>query len=153
MEEKVLSFPTEAGMISVAVSGGAVTRVSFADENGADEDQLLLEAAEQIREYLHGDRTSYCLPVRLDGVTKFTRTVLEETARVPYGSVLSYGALSERTGGSPRAVGGALGRNPLPLIIPCHRIVRSNGHLGGFTGGLHIKERLLQIELRQVQSS
>jgi methylated-DNA-[protein]-cysteine S-methyltransferase len=74
--------------------------------------------------------------------------VLKATAEVPFGHLTSYRGIAERIGqpGATRAVGNALGRNPIPVIIPCHRIVRSDSSLGGYTGGIQIKEKLLALE-------
>ncbi|MEA2584044.1 MAG: methylated-DNA-[protein]-cysteine S-methyltransferase, partial [Thermomicrobiales bacterium] len=82
------------------------------------------------------------------GVSPFTRSVLTATAEVPYGRLSTYRDIAQQVGrpSATRAVGNALGRNPIPVIVPCHRIVRSDASLGGYTGGLEIKERLLSLE-------
>ena len=102
-----------------------------------------------LRDYAEGK------PVRFDdvsidweGVTPFRRRVLEETRRIPLGETRSYKWLAERVGkqGAARAVGQAMATNPFPVIIPCHRVVASDGSLGGYGGGLEVKERLLRLE-------
>lgn len=98
--------------------------------------------------YLKGQRVEFDVPLELGGLRDFTRRVLRETAKIPYGRVLSYRALGRRLGYpmAARAVGQAMGRNPIPIVIPCHRVVREDFSLGGFGLGLHVKEKLLGLE-------
>jgi O-6-methylguanine DNA methyltransferase len=112
------------------------------------DDPLLGPATRQLREYFAGRRDSFDVPVDLSGLTAFGTAVLEATAAVPFGQLDTYQGIAERIAkpGATRAVGNALGRNPVPVIVPCHRIVRSDHSLGGYTGGLHIKEHLLALE-------
>jgi O-6-methylguanine DNA methyltransferase len=104
--------------------------------------------AEQLSEYFKGERNHFEVPLDVSGVSPFTQEVLKATTEVPFGHLTSYRGIAERIGkpAATRAVGNALGRNPIPVIIPCHRIVRSDSSLGGYTGGVRIKERLLTIE-------
>ena len=104
-------------------------------------------ARQQLREYFDGKRTAFDLPLRLSG-TDFQVQVLEELQRIPYGETTSYGAVAKRIGRpkAVRAVGAANGRNPLPIVIPCHRVIGSGGDLTGFGGGLDTKEALLRLE-------
>jgi len=108
----------------------------------------LATAREELRAYFAGELTRFSLSVDLRQVTPFTARVLAETRRIRFGQVTSYGALAARIGspGASRAVGGALGRNPVPIIIPCHRVIAQGGRLGGFTGGLPTKRILLGLE-------
>ena len=102
----------------------------------------------EVTEYLAGKRREFTVPVDWSGVTGFTRQVLEACASVPFGQQVSYGELA-RAVGSPRAAraaGQALGRNRAPLIVPCHRVIATGGGLGGFGGGLEMKQRLLELE-------
>jgi methylated-DNA-[protein]-cysteine S-methyltransferase len=110
--------------------------------------ETLARAADQLGEYFGGNRHLFDLPLDFRGVTPFTRSVLEATATVDFGRLETYRGIAGRIGkpGATRAVGNALGRNPLPVVVPCHRIVRSGGGIGGYTGGLWIKERLLALE-------
>jgi methylated-DNA-[protein]-cysteine S-methyltransferase len=87
-------------------------------------------------------------PLDLRSLTPFQQSVLQETRKIPYGSVITYGDIAGKIGnpGAFRAVGTALGCNPIPILIPCHRVVASGGKIGGFTGGLALKEKLLLIE-------
>ena len=108
-------------------------------------------AVQELSEYLAGERRDFTVPVDLSGVTDFSRLVLEECRRLPYGQTLSYGELAAALGRpkAARAVGQALGRNPVPLIVPCHRILAAGGGLGGFGLGLEAKRRLLELEGRE----
>ena len=107
---------------------------------------VLKEAAGQLDEYFTGERRDFDVPMELDG-TEFQREVWSELTRIPYGETISYGELARRVGrpSAPRAVGQANGRNPVPIIVPCHRVVASNG-IGGYGGGLKLKRDLLAIE-------
>jgi methylated-DNA-[protein]-cysteine S-methyltransferase len=108
----------------------------------------LKEARAQILEFLAGRRRRLAFPLDLSDGTPFQRRVWRAIRAIPYGRVRSYQWAAERVGGAryARAVGLALGANPVPLIVPCHRILASDGSLGGFTGGLATKRRLLALE-------
>ncbi len=103
---------------------------------------------DQLREYFAHQRKDFSLPIDLFGVTPFTRDVLRATIDVPFGEVRTYQGIASAIGrpSASRAVGNALGRNPVPVIVPCHRVIRSDGSMGWYTGGAYIKERLLDIE-------
>ena len=105
------------------------------------------DVARQLDEYLAGDRSSFELPVRVIG-GEFDRRVWDLICRVPYGQTTTYGALARSlgTGADPRDVGAAVGRNPLCIVIPCHRVIGSTGKLTGYAGGLDRKRVLLEIE-------
>ena len=116
---------------------------------GADPDAAVVgQATRQLQEYFGGRRDRFELPLDFTGVSPFTRKVLEATAEVPFGRLDTYRGIAQRVGrpSATRAVGNALGRNPIPVVVPCHRIVRSDASLGGYTGGLDIKQRLLALE-------
>jgi methylated-DNA-[protein]-cysteine S-methyltransferase len=101
-----------------------------------------------LREFFTGERSFFTVPVDLSGVPPFQRKVLRATAGIPFGEARSYGWLAERIGHprAARAVGTALGRNPVPFIVPCHRILREDGTLGGYGLGLPMKRSLLLLE-------
>ena len=109
-------------------------------------------ARKQLLEYFAGDRKEFDLPLHLSG-TEFQLQVLEELQRIPYGETTSYGDIAERIGRpkATRAVGAANGRNPIPIIVPCHRVIGSSGNLTGFAGGLDLKEALLRLEAENSQ--
>jgi methylated-DNA-[protein]-cysteine S-methyltransferase len=104
----------------------------------------------QVQEYLNGERSEFNIPCDLSGLTPFQRQVLLATLEIPRGQILTYGDIARQIGNpkSVRAVGQALGRNPIPIVIPCHRVIAANGSLGGYSGGggLETKAKLLQIE-------
>jgi len=150
------------GPLLLAVTERGLCRLSFDADPDADLDDLarhhgrrvlrapkrLDDPRRQLEEYFEGEREVFELPADLTGVPAFQTHVLEELARVPYGQVTTYGALA-RTIGNPRAaraVGGALNRNPVPIVLPCHRVVGSTGSLVGYGGGLDRKRALLQLE-------
>ncbi|MFI9616166.1 methylated-DNA--[protein]-cysteine S-methyltransferase [Streptomyces sp. NPDC052023] len=110
---------------------------------------LLTEAAGQLRDYFAGERQAFELPLDWSLISGFNRQVLRElTSGVPFGTVVGYGDLADRVGqpGAAQAVGTAMGANPLPLVVPCHRVVESDGGIGGFGGGLETKRKLLALE-------
>ncbi|WP_369033688.1 methylated-DNA--[protein]-cysteine S-methyltransferase [Streptomyces adonidis] len=110
---------------------------------------LLAEATAQFEAYFAGKRHDFELPLDWSLISGFNRQVLRELASgVPYGAVVGYGDLAGRVGqpGAAQAVGAAMGANPLPVVVPCHRVVESDGGLGGFGGGLETKRKLLALE-------
>ncbi|MFO0775250.1 MAG: methylated-DNA--[protein]-cysteine S-methyltransferase [Nitrospiraceae bacterium] len=113
-----------------------------------DEDVLLDTARAQLHDYLAGTRQTFDLPIDWTIGTAFQRRVWKATLKIPYGRLRSYGWVATRVGGKQysRAVGMALGANPVPLIIPCHRVVAQDASLGGFSCGLSIKRQLLRLE-------
>ncbi|MER6468222.1 methylated-DNA--[protein]-cysteine S-methyltransferase [Streptomyces collinus] len=110
---------------------------------------VLAEAIRQVKAYFAGDRHDFDLPLDWSLISGFNRQVLRELASgVPYGTVVGYGDLAGRVGqpGGAQAVGAAMGANPLPVVVPCHRVVESDGGIGGFGGGLEAKRKLLALE-------
>jgi methylated-DNA-[protein]-cysteine S-methyltransferase len=106
------------------------------------------EPRRELEEYFSGRRTAFALPIDWSLTRGFARRVLRATAQIPYGSVSSYGRVAARAG-SPRAhraAGTALGHNPIPIVVPCHRVLHAGGGLGGYTGGLERKRYLLGVE-------
>jgi methylated-DNA-[protein]-cysteine S-methyltransferase len=110
--------------------------------------RALDETRRELDDYFAGKRTAFDLQLDLRGVTGFTRDVLSELGKVPYGQTATYGELAERAGNAraARAVGMVMNRNPIPIVLPCHRIVGSSGQLVGYGGGLERKEHLLRLE-------
>ncbi|MFH8622296.1 methylated-DNA--[protein]-cysteine S-methyltransferase [Streptomyces vietnamensis] len=109
----------------------------------------LAEATRRLDRYFAGEALDFDLPLDWSLTTGFNRQVLRELAAgVPYGTVVGYGELARRVGqpGAAQAVGAAMGANPLPVVVPCHRVVESDGGLGGFGGGLETKRQLLALE-------
>jgi methylated-DNA-[protein]-cysteine S-methyltransferase len=116
------------------------------------QESSLREAVRQLRAYFGGELEEFSIPVSPEGTT-FQRRVWTELCGIPYGQTISYGELARRIGNpkASRAVGLANGSNPIPIIIPCHRVIGSNGQLTGYGGGLPVKEKLLALERRQLR--
>lgn len=114
---------------------------------------VLERAVRQVEEYLAGERSQFDLPLEPLG-TEFQMKVWRELARIPYGKTISYTELAKRIRNEKavRAVGTANGRNPLSLVIPCHRVIAADGSLGGYAGGLETKKRLLALEEKAFRS-
>jgi len=149
---------TPVGILLIAGDDGAVECISFPrhgkaakPEPGWQESQrgAVAEAIRQLREYFAGGRTGFDLPLAPKG-TEFQRAVWRQLQDIPYGETISYGDLARRVGNpkAARAVGSANGANPLPIVIPCHRVIAGDGSIGGFGGGLPTKEILLALEQR-----
>lgn len=129
-------MPLEYAVNAILYEGGVFEEIPWES----------LPLGRQIRAYFDGEKVEFDTPMHLSG-TDFQKRVWEAMARIPYGEVLSYGELAHRIGcRAYRAVGQACHRNPLPLIVPCHRVIASGGRLGGFGGGEDIKRRLLAFE-------
>ena len=142
------------GALELRVADGHLIRVHFArnapiQEGTLDDDPVLRATADQLKEYFAGQRTTFDVPMRFAG-TAFQRRVWEVLLEIPYGETWSYGQQAKRVGpgASPRAVGAANGQNPIPVIVPCHRVVGANGKLVGYGGGLDKKVGLLELEAR-----
>ncbi len=142
---------TDRGLCRLHIGGDEAGWIKLiAQEMGADpvrDDSALAEAQRQLGEYFAGSRHSFDLPLDVHG-SLFERRVWEECSRIPYGQVRTYADLARALGAmrAARAVGSALGRNPLPIIVPCHRVLRADGSLGGYAAGLEAKRALLSIE-------
>lgn len=111
----------------------------------ATEEPVLVQLAEELEEYLAGGRRTFEVPVELRGGGHHLR-VWERLTRIPYGETVTYGQLADELGGAAQAVGRAVGANPLSVLVPCHRVVGSDGSLTGYAGGLERKRRLLALE-------
>ncbi len=141
------------GRLAVVSSGRGIRQIRFpgdrrnVDERWIDDDTVTAEACEQLRQYFAGARRDFSLPLDLE-VTDFQRRVLKAVAEIPYGETSSYAAIAARIGNpqAARAVGGANHANPVPIVIPCHRVIGADGSLTGFGGGIDTKARLLALE-------
>jgi methylated-DNA-[protein]-cysteine S-methyltransferase len=145
------------GGLFVAATERGLARIHFQPEGQEDELARIFgvrvlrapldDVRRELDEYFDGTRTSFDLPIDLR-VAPFHAEVLRELALVPYGRTDTYGALAARVGRprAARAVGTVMNRNPIPIVLPCHRIVGANGSLTGYAGGLDVKRRLLELE-------
>lgn len=139
------SFETPVGKLTVTEDQGALTRVTWGGD-AADDTPLLRRVQRQLTEYFAGDRHSFDLPLRIDA-REFQKRVCAAMQAIPFGETRRYGDLAKDLGVPAQAVGQACGGNPLPILIPCHRVLGANG-LGGFSGGTGIetKVQLLRLE-------
>ncbi len=140
--ERIQVEASERGILTMRPGGRARPPMSRAARS------LAGRARAELHEYLEGRRAFFSVPIDFTGLRPFQRKVLELTHRIPFGETRTYSWIA-RTIGHPlavRAVGTALGRNPVPIIVPCHRILRSDGGLGGYAFGLDLKTRLLDLE-------
>ncbi len=157
----VLASPL--GPLWVAIGPKGVTTIHYGDEPSEGELRRLVrvygpgvvpdrrrssDLARELEQYFRGKRRSFDVDVDLSGLTPFQTRVLSATAKIPFGGVSTYATVAKRAGNAKasRATGGALNHNPIPIVVPCHRVVGSNGALVGYAGGLDVKRRLLAIE-------
>lgn len=144
-------FMTRIGAMHAVEENGSITEVRLPGEKAPVGEKavtpLLEMAAVQISEYLAGERKEFTLPLALQG-SEFALKVWKEMAAIPYGEVRTYGELAKAIGcpGAARAVGQACNRNPISIIIPCHRVVGTGGKLTGYAAGLALKQKLLELE-------
>ncbi|MHC1680012.1 MAG: methylated-DNA--[protein]-cysteine S-methyltransferase [Methanomassiliicoccales archaeon] len=144
-------FMTDIGSVHVAEEDGAITEVTLPGEEApvgeTSRTPLLEMAAVQISEYLQGKRHKFTVPLAPKG-SDFAMKVWKEMLAIPYGDVRTYGELAKAIGRpeAARAVGQACNRNPISILIPCHRVVGAGGKLTGYAGGLELKEKLLRLE-------
>lgn len=139
---------TERGVSSIDLFPPHRRDTSDLQEAGEAARALLVEVQAQLLAYIEGTRREFSLPVDMSAATPFQRKVWKAISRIPYGRARSYKWVAGRVGGTQyaRAVGMALGANPVPIIVPCHRIIAHDGSLGGFSCGLPVKRRLLKLE-------
>lgn len=143
----ILLARKEAGLIRINFQEG---KTPFTPGEGwRHEDAPLLEAIDQLRAYFYGERNDFDLPLAAEG-TSFQQKVWDALRRIPCGATTTYGDIARQIGRptASRAVGAANGRNPLPIVVPCHRVIGANGQLTGFAGGLKLKKALLDHEQR-----
>ena len=131
--------------------------LSIADASGAEASQepyVISQAREELDAFFAGELRVFTVPYQAIAGTPFQRQVWQELARIPYGERVSYGDIARRLNlpvGAARAIGSANGRNPISIIVPCHRVIASSGALTGYAGGLDRKDALLRLETRQMQ--
>lgn len=142
-----IAFNTPIGPLALFEADGAIVAIDWGWLPENEESPLLLKARDQLEEYFEGKRKVFDLPLAPHG-TSFQRKVWTALSEIPFGTTLTYGQLADKLGTAPRALGGACGRNPIPVVIPCHRVLAAGGGLGGYSGidGIETKEFLLRIE-------
>ena len=141
-----LAVPSPIGQLILDEADEAVVAIRWSDEPAGNGSPLLDEAARQLAAYFDGRLTDFDLPLRPAG-SEHQRRVWAAMQQIPYGETRCYGDLAAAIGSAPRAVGGACGRNPIPIVVPCHRVLAKTG-MGGYSGagGLDTKRALLRLE-------
>jgi len=161
-EEHFVVYESSIGYIIIVIKNSKIVSLDVTDKGMYEARKMVLsfhpDATESLApfktirtlldRYLQGRKVDFDVEVDISRLRSFTQKVLNELRKIPYGETRSYGWLAKKVGnpGAARAVGQALKRNPLPIIIPCHRIIRDDGTIGGFSMGENIKERLLALE-------
>ena len=142
-----LTYNAPIGPLAIAEEDGFIVSVDWGWPAQESETPLLCEARQQLEAYFERRLTQFDLPLAPMG-TPFQRRVWDAIRAIPYGQVSTYGQLALALGSGPRAVGTALGRNPLPILIPCHRVLAAHGGMGGYSGGdgIDTKRALLSLE-------
>ena len=150
--KSVFYYDTKIGRIEIEENGEAITKINFARkdiEESIDkkETSLLKEAIKQLNEYLEGKRNLFDLPLAPEG-TEFQKKVWNALKEIPFGQIKSYGEIAKIIGNekASRAVGMANNKNPIMIVVPCHRVIGANGKLVGYAGGVEVKEMLLNLE-------
>lgn len=164
MAIKYTTFETKIGWIGIAGTEKGIIRTTLPLPNKESVLKVFIElhepdidfsaisyfsdAVDMFTRYFNGQKVNFSLPIDLGGYTDFQIAVWEITKTIPYGELRSYKWVAQSIGNpkSARAVGHALALNPIPIIVPCHRVIASDGGLRGFSGGLELKERLIQLE-------
>jgi len=144
---KLKLVASDKGLVAILWENDSPRRVPLSELVEDESHKVLVETERQLREYFAGARRVFDLPLDMRG-TRFQRDVWEALLAIPFGETRSYGELARRLGNptASRAVGAANGRNPISIVVPCHRVVGSSGKLTGFAGGLDAKARLLELE-------
>lgn len=150
-------YDTKIGRLQIEENGEAITQIDFAlkdIEEAAEgkETELLKETIKQLNEYFEGQRNIFDLPLAPEG-TEFQKKVWKALSEIPFGETRSYGEIAKVIGNekASRAVGMANNKNPIMIVIPCHRVIGANGKLVGYAGGLEVKEMLLNLEKNKIK--
>lgn len=145
MEQSVIYSPL--GPLTLFAEDGCLTALVYGDYGNYDDIPLFRETRRQLEEYFSRRRQTFQLPLKSVG-SDFQQKVWDQLDQIPYGTVISYRELADRVGVPQgfQAVGQANGRNPFPILVPCHRVIAANGTLGGYSGGVERKRFLLRLE-------
>ncbi|MDF2949732.1 MAG: Methylated-DNA--protein-cysteine methyltransferase [Sedimentibacter sp.] len=150
--KNIFFYDTKIGKIAIIDNGKEITNIEIAEDKYSDdfillETELIKNAGKQLLDYLDGFRTTFDLPLNPNG-TVFQKKVWNALCDIPYGETRSYKQVAEAVGNNKasRAIGMANNKNPIMIVIPCHRVIGSNGSLVGYAGGLDIKEKLIFLE-------
>src|SRR5690349_19919236 len=144
---KLKLVASEKGLVAILWQNDRPERVLLTELVEDPKQKVLMETERQLKEYFACERREFSLPLDMRG-TRFQKDVWEALLAIPFGETRSYGELAKKLGNptASRAVGAANGRNPISIVVPCHRVIGSSGKLTGFAGGLDVKARLLEME-------
>ena len=142
-----ISFSSKFGWISAIEEKGKITEIKFLKTKNVGKSRILKKLKKMINKYFSKRKTSFNLPLEING-SLLQKKIWKELIKIPYGKTKSYGEIAQIVKTSPRYVGNVCGQNKHLLVVPCHRVIRTDGTLGGFssTGGLGLKKRLLNLE-------
>lgn len=149
--KSMYQYETAIGAVVIVAKEDAITEILFSGKKAIDclweETPLLKQGAKQLQEYFDGQRKVFDLPIEPEG-TAFQRSVWNALVTIPYGETRTYGQIAAQIGNpkASRAIGQANHNNPIPILIPCHRVIGADGSLTGYGGGLDIKKQLLELE-------
>jgi methylated-DNA-[protein]-cysteine S-methyltransferase len=141
-----LSMHSPLGPLSIFEDHGAIVALDFGRTVGTSETPLLLQARDQLDAYFDRERQAFELPLAPRG-SDFQRAVWDQMCLIPYGAATTYGDIASALNSAARAVGGACGANPIPIIIPCHRVIGASGRMTGYSGGEGIETKLALLRL------
>ena len=145
--KKTISFSIKFGWISAIEENGKITEIKFLKTKNVGKSLILKKLKKMINKYFSKQKTSFNLPLEING-SLLQKKIWKELIKIPYGKTKSYGDIAKIVKTSPRYVGNVCGQNKHLLVVPCHRVIRTDGSLGGFSssGGLSLKKRLLNLE-------
>ena len=150
------SYKSKVGNLIILASEDAITQIKFGNSDSENPSELTKKAASQLQEYFESKRDFFDLPLKPEG-TEFQKSVWNELLEIPISKTSSYGQLAAQVGKpkAARAIGGAVGANPIAIVIPCHRVIASNGKITGYTGGegIKTKQALLDMESAVIESA
>lgn len=145
-----IAIDSPVGRLTVTASADAIVGVAWSDSANSEPNDLLVDARSQLEAYFERRLTAFDLPLLVEG-SSFDKRVWEAMQQIPHGQTRSYGEVAMEIGSGPRAIGGACGRNRIPIIIPCHRVLARNG-LGGFSGGAGLPTKRLLLDLEHADA-
>jgi methylated-DNA-[protein]-cysteine S-methyltransferase len=143
----MLSFNTLIGWITISEENDSITSIKFGRKKNVGKNKVLTKLKKQIIEYTQGERKNFTVKINIEG-SSLQKKIWKQLNNINYGTTKTYGDIAKLLSTSPRYVGNVCGQNNHLLVIPCHRVIRSDGYLGGFSGlgGIKLKKKLLQLE-------
>jgi len=143
----ILSFNSAIGWITISEKNNLITSVKFGKKKNIGKNQILIKLKKQLLEFIGGKRTKFSVKLQVQG-SVLQKKIWKQLSKIGYGTTKTYGDIAKKLNTSPRYVGNVCGQNNHLLVIPCHRVIRSDGNLGGFSGlgGIKLKQKLLKLE-------